>query len=264
MHKGKLLAIGRTAEIYAQGNDRVLKLFHNWLPPEAIKREEEMSHLARKAGIPVPDIYDSVEVEGRHGIVFERIEGPSMLQETMANPDKLGDCAVRFARLHAKVHSIESKELPPLRPMLESRILRITDLSYIKKEGAIDILKKLPEGDSLCHWDFHPDNIIISGKGPVIIDWMAASQGDYHADIARTKLLFDLGKPPEGNPESDKLRTAAKEFFDIYIKEYSKLKLLSLEQVEAWKVPVAAARLEEGVSKERLKLLYMIENGLNR
>jgi aminoglycoside phosphotransferase (APT) family kinase protein len=58
----------------------------------------------------------------------------------------------------------------------------------------------LPDGNSLLHGDFHPGNVLLSSRGPVVIDWPNATAGDATADFARTDLLLRMGDPPPGTP----------------------------------------------------------------
>lgn len=48
--------------------------------------------------------------------------------------------------------------------------------------------------------DFHPDNVLLAARGPVIIDWPDATRGQPLADVARTSLLLRLGGLPPGWP----------------------------------------------------------------
>ena len=47
-----------------------------------------------------------------------------------------------------------------------------------------------PDGDRLCHGDFHPMNILGDVSQPVIIDWPDARRGDPAADVCRSYLLM--------------------------------------------------------------------------
>ena len=48
------------------------------------------------------------------------------------------------------------------------------------------MIDKLADGDTLCHGDFHPGNILLSGDGAFIIDFMNVCCGNYLYDVART------------------------------------------------------------------------------
>jgi hypothetical protein len=47
------------------------------------------------------------------------------------------------------------------------------------------------EGGSLIHFDLHPDNVLVSQQGPVVIDWTNARGGSAAADVAMTWLILE-------------------------------------------------------------------------
>jgi aminoglycoside phosphotransferase (APT) family kinase protein len=44
--------------------------------------------------------------------------------------------------------------------------------------------------DTIVHLDLHPDNVILSPSGPVVIDWKNARRGDGAIDIAATWVIM--------------------------------------------------------------------------
>ena len=80
MQKRAIIGIGRTAEVYEWGQDKVLKLYFDWFPKDWIDYEAEIGYSINKAGVSSPTIYGIVEVEGRKGIIFQRIIGKTMLK----------------------------------------------------------------------------------------------------------------------------------------------------------------------------------------
>ena len=51
-------------------------------------------------------------------------------------------------------------------------------------------LHEIPfEGERLLHLDFHPDNVLLSQRGPVVIDWTNARAGDPAFDVAMTWVI---------------------------------------------------------------------------
>jgi hypothetical protein len=104
MRKGKLLGQGRTAEVYAWGDFQVLKLFFTTWPVEWIHQEARVARVVHEAGLASPAAGDLIEVEGRLGIVYERIDGPSMLEEVARHPWRIVSLAHQFADLHLAMH----------------------------------------------------------------------------------------------------------------------------------------------------------------
>lgn len=119
-------------------------------------------------------------------------------------------------------------------------------------------LLTLKDGSSICHGDFHPDNIIIAKDRLVTVDWMTARIGNPIADVVRTWQLLTMGTLPENKSafEIFLAKNLRAMFCRGYIREYKKLANFAVDEFEKWKVPVAAARLIENVSdRENQNLL---------
>jgi len=195
---GERIGYGATADIYAWGDGQVLKLLHEGMPAEHAREEAEATRLAYAAGIPAPATGDLIEVDGRQAIVFERLSGPSMLQRIGARPWTLPRYARLLAELQVATHRSSAPSLPPLRRRLARNIEWNDSLPEPTKKAVLNVLGRLPDGDCLCHGDLHPDNVLLTPRGPVIIDWTTAARGNRVADLARTCLLLRLGQAPEG------------------------------------------------------------------
>ena len=52
-------------------------------------------------------------------------------------------------------------------------------------------------GRGVCHYDFHPANVLVGPNGWVVIDWLTAAAGPSSADLARTLVLWgrQTGEP---------------------------------------------------------------------
>ncbi len=66
-----LVGKGFCADVYAWGEGRVLKLFHGRASHAQAQREYTATRAVHAAGLPAPDAFEVIEVEGRVGIVFE-------------------------------------------------------------------------------------------------------------------------------------------------------------------------------------------------
>ena len=56
------------------------KLFREWFSLSAIEHEARVARIVHESGLPVPAVGDLVEIAGRHGLVYERVIGVSMLK----------------------------------------------------------------------------------------------------------------------------------------------------------------------------------------
>lgn len=75
----------------------------------------------------------------------------------------------------------------------------------LKKMMNSELLKrinKLPKGNTLCHGDFHPYNIIVTLENqPSVIDFANICRGPKEYDIARTYVLLKEAVP--GSPVAE-------------------------------------------------------------
>ncbi|MDX1497353.1 MAG: aminoglycoside phosphotransferase family protein [Salinisphaeraceae bacterium] len=257
---GSLIGTGRVADVYAWGDHQVLKVFRNGTTLSQIEQEAALGRAIYQAGLPVPKTYQIIKTDGRYGIVFERINGPSMLAEMSAKPWKLFQYARLMAELHVAVHDVVVPGLPSQREQLQRRIQGSGALSIPQKEVALSTLDRLPDNNKLTHGDFHPDNIVMMPDGPIIIDWATASQGNPAEDVARTALLLSSADPPPETSASTRLLIGIlRDLFNkIYLRRYFQLRPDAQQEFEAWQLPIVAARLGDGIEQEQAKLLKLV------
>ena len=89
---------------------------------EAAEREAHITAAAVEAGLPAPKIWETLTVNGRPGIVMERVEGPTMMRWGTTFPWRIYTGAKMMARLHVEVHSKIGADIPDLRDRLRGRI----------------------------------------------------------------------------------------------------------------------------------------------
>ena len=258
----KKIAEGREAEMFAWGDGKILRLMRGSDASGRARMETDMLVLkgARERGLRVPVVFEVVEVMSRPGLVMERIEGADLLTIVGRQPWRLLWVAGVTARAQAAMHQVQaSAELPSIK----ERITRVAGNSPQVPERvgarALEALAGLPDGDRLCHGDFHPGNIIMSSEGPVIIDWSNVSRGDPLADVARTVLMLAIGEPPPGSSPivTTFARFGGKIMLWSYLRAYRRASPLDMELVNRWKAVRIADRLAEGIPEERPALLRL-------
>lgn len=255
----QLIGKGRLAEVFAWGDTQILKLFVAGRDAAAIEAEARVSQIVHEAGVVTPGTHGVVEVEGRHGIVYDRALGISMLGLLSAKPWRLFAFGRMLAELHVSVHQCRADDLPSQREQLERLIAR-ADLPAAQRDLALARLRELPEGTAVCHGDFHPDNVLINGDAATIIDWTTACAGNPVADFALTTLILQLGAP---HPSSSlwtriAIRVGRALFYRSYANRYRRLRHLSPQDVQPWMLPIAVARLGYDITAERDQLVAFI------
>ena len=80
---GAKLGAGREADVYAWGDDAVVKLYR---PGFGGHRAEAMALRSLDGHRVAPRLIDVVECDGRTGLVLERLDGPDMLTLLQRQP----------------------------------------------------------------------------------------------------------------------------------------------------------------------------------
>lgn len=165
------LARGRTADVFEWDDGYILKLFHNWFSLEDIAYELRIARAVYASGVKSPAVKDVVQVQGRNGLVYERVKGETMLKMFQRKPWMAISYARTFAKLHAQMHEcVFEADIPKQRTKLQRKIQSVDALSEPLKTSLLHSLGSLPDDDKVCHGDFHPDNILMSESDATIID----------------------------------------------------------------------------------------------
>lgn len=258
----KPIARGRTAEVFTWQDGWIVKLFYPWVDAETIEHEARIAALVQSSGLSVPAIGELVRVNGRMGLLYQRIEGLPMWPDGLtAAPWRIFRYARRTAELHAQIHHRSfTSSFPLQRQRLMNKIHQAGGLPESLRPRVLDTLQNLPDGDRLCHGDFHPANILVSGQGEIIIDWVDASLGNPLADVARTSVLA-LGAAAcqiQGTFQKALVRL----FHSIYLRHYFSLRPGGEDEYTRWLPVVAAARLSENIPELQEWLINQTIQGL--
>jgi Ser/Thr protein kinase RdoA (MazF antagonist) len=256
---GTKLAAGRTAEVFDYGPGRVVKLYREGWPETLARAEYENTRCALRVGLPAPHVFEVAAIDGRGGVVFGRVDGEPLTSIVLKKPWRTRWAARLLAELHVRIHSHRTDQLPSLQANLEQRLTESADLEEKIRSRALETLRTLPEGDAICHGDFHSDNVLVTPEGAVVIDWADASSGPGVYDFVRTWLVLSIGIPEE----SDALKRLAIRGFQawfarLYAAEYRSLVAVDPGDIARWSFVAAAVRLTEGIPAERDSLVKML------
>ena len=256
------IAEGREAEVFEWGDGLVLRLLRDPMRGAGMERSVTAMNAARAAGVAVPRVFEIVTIDGRPGLVLERVDGPDMFAWLAERPWRLVRAGGMLADLHVALHETRAPdELVDLRTYLRGRIARAETLPPELAEFALGVLDTLPDGDGICHGDFHPGNVLLSEAGPVVIDWTNATRGDPVADFARTRMMFRLGDVPPGLPWVIRTLTPVGRgiFASLYARAYVRRRPVAPSVVARWEIVRAADRCDEGIEPELPALLSLLE-----
>ena len=232
--QGRLLATGNMAEVFEWGN-RVLKLYKSPAAKIVAFREAAIHAAVEALGLPVPTVWGTEQVGSRWGIVFDRLSDTSFANRMRSAPAQTPYYLERLARLHIAIHRHGAAPFASLKVRLAGRIRETQHLDEARRQSLLEGLIAMPDGDRLCHGDFHPLNVLGDAAEPMVIDWPDACRGDPAADLCPSYLLLALHVNDLAAP---------------YLDAYCRLGDISPEAALAWLPYVAAARLAEEVPGE--------------
>ncbi|MEU9957222.1 phosphotransferase [Streptomyces sp. NPDC050982] len=170
---GRLLGSGRTADVYTLddhdgqgglddhdglgdgpgGGAWVLRRYRDGYgdaPAEAAVMEYVRGH-----GYPVPRVRAA---DARTDLVMERLYGPTVVEAVAAGRLTAGEAGSVLARLLRDLHAIPAR--------------RSTD-------PAVRVL----------HLDLHPENVLLTPAGPVVIDWSNTDEGPPGRDWSMSAVI---------------------------------------------------------------------------
>jgi len=213
---GTLIGSGRNADVYDLGDGRVLRRYRDHRDTWRVAAEAEVMALARAGGVPAPEVFD---VSGAD-IVMARATGPTMLNAIERRPWTAGAHARLLARLHGLVHQVPAA--------------RLAGLALRPRSGEVPPA----DTDVLLHMDLHPQNVILTGNGPVIIDWEGASGGPAIADIAMTWVIIGFSDIPGSRLKATAARGVQSALTRAFVREAGPID-------ESWRLTAIRRRLAD-------------------
>jgi uncharacterized protein (TIGR02172 family) len=214
MQVGKLIGIGNTADVYEWEDDKVLKLFHEGYPEVAVIKEYNNAMAIRDLEFHKPKAYELISYEDRKGIIYDRIIGES-LPDWITRTGNVTLCADYMSKLHKEIIRNEISNVPNYKDFLRYHIPNT--MSVQERDKLLKMIDSLAEGNTLCHGDFHPGNILISDDCTYIIDFMNVCHGSYLYDVARTVFLIEYTPVPPEVPDRDMIMQFKKKLADLYL-----------------------------------------------
>jgi len=230
---GQVVGHGAQATVYAKG-DFAVKLYREGYPKEEVFTEAfNMAYLER-AGFPGPKVYEILFINGRFGLRMDRVKGKpvaSLMSEAKEDPDKLKEILSGLVDLQCYLHKHIDAGGWALDAKLRLRDLltRSSKLTDTLRASLLRILDGLPDGRTLCHCDFHGDNLFFDGKEYMVIDLQAACKGNPAVDAACTYVSYCF---------------ADKALADLYLSLYCEKSGIPRDNIMEW-LPVYAGALLE-------------------
>lgn len=261
---GKPVAMGSRSVIHewGDGGGAVAKVPKDSTPEGWMRFEANYTAALHQCGAPVPEVFGVEVVNGREVSVMERIHGPSLWDSMMDAPQHVDRFGRQLGELHLNLLGFRPPiSLPSQQSRLACKIRAAARTVHPRIAAALELLPPVTKV-SLCHGDFHPKNVLMSPKGPVVVDWFDVSRGEALGDIARTSLLLgghvaqsDLPHLPGAS--TSVLRALHDSYLETVLAGFAFLR----HQLELWRVVEAAARIAEDTDRPAL-LQFLEDHGI--
>lgn len=241
---GELAGRGAQADVYAR-NDVAVKVYRAGYPKAYAFYEAMIMSYIEAADLPAPKVYEVLRVNGQMAVRMSRVMGRSLNAIMAEKPEKVPEIIDKIIELQRQTHA--KRIFLPIRLKDKLRILISGNaaLDANLKKDLLASLEKLPEGDALCHGDFHGDNILCHNGTYAIIDWIDASTGCALGDACRTCLDYSLEN-----------RSLA----DLYLDRYCAATGSKKEDVLLWLPVQAGSMLGEVPDKYNKRLWECMES----
>ncbi len=189
-----------------------------------VLRESYALALVESLGVPTSNL-EGVYKEAGHIVIAMRYVTGGELMETIIQCIERGDMSAALAHIDHMASIQIQMHHKPVRGLESTRSIYRSHLEDGSKMPAhvsvrmLGLLSSLPDGDRLCHNDFHPRNILYDGRKYTVIDWDAAAIGDPAGDVAHSYTATLISSKP---------------LADAYLESYLSKSGMSRKRVERW------------------------------
>ena len=204
---GRKLSAGAEANVFEWGKDRVIKLFKASYPVENITREYYNALAVKNLPFKKVEVLELKKTDFGFGIVFKKIEGENMLDYILRTGD-LKEPALQMAELQRSINrcsfdSEKTEALATAHQRLREAMAASAKADSDATKEMIRFLGTMKEGNSLCHGNLHPDNIMMTEDGPVALSASGYCIGLPVYDVARTFFLIAYTKVSDDKTVSE-------------------------------------------------------------
>ncbi|MFE3447985.1 phosphotransferase [Nonomuraea sp. NPDC059194] len=197
MQPGPLIGSGRTADVFAVDDAWVLRRYRDGR--DASAEAAVMSHVFRH-GYPVPRVDPGAN--GDYGYPVPRVypgaNGDHGRAASGADLSANGDLGCAASGVGPRANGdllVERLSGPTMAEALQDGVITSGEAGEALA-GLLHRLHALPPLDatgpagSVLHLDLHPENVLLTPRGPVVIDWADARQGPPALDWGMSVLIL--------------------------------------------------------------------------
>ena len=217
---------GATSDTYYKCDDDtlMLKVFIPTVDQSMAKREYELTDRVYKLGIRTPRVYEMVNVNGRLGIIFQRIKNKISCARLMGDhPELIPEVAKDYVREVKLLHNTpcDTKAFKSKKETVRELINNAKTINDEQKNHLLNFVNSVPDVTTCLHCDLQMGNLIKVDNEFYWIDLGDFSYGHPYFDIASVMFAADI---VANTPKTHELYHMNEEqlrlFFKCFLKEY--------------------------------------------
>ena len=191
----EVIGTGANATIYRIDRDTIVKVFNPDVSEQMIQAEYQQSKNAFLSGISTAISYDTVQVGGRTGMVYELLDAKDLLTVLKGDREHLEEHIRRFARFVRDMNRIEVDPagFPPIRQRFTASLQRLEGSSTPEEiEKLRELFETIPDRNTFIHADCHPGSVMVQNGEFIFIDLLSSGCGHPIFDLSSMCLLYHM------------------------------------------------------------------------
>jgi aminoglycoside phosphotransferase len=223
---GELVGRGAQATVYARG-DVAVKVYNPGYDKENVFYEAAVMGYVEAAGLVTPRPIEVLSVAGQTCLKMSRVTGQSVDAVFAGHPGRARELMDDLVRLQMEIHGKQIFIPISLKHRLRDRLRYNPNLDSARLQTLLALCDSMPDGEALCHGDFHPSNILVDNGVYAVIDWIEAAKGDARVDASHSYTAIGI---------------SSRESAEMYLQRYCAASGAEREDILRW-LPVQAGSL---------------------
>lgn len=186
----KKIGEGAKGIVYEIDDETIIKVYKDKDCINEIVSERECAKKALVMGVPTAIPFDIVLVGDKFGSVFELVAAKTVTDNIISNPDKQDELVAEYAKLMREMHEItDDGSFGITLPKIKDEVRNWA--AFTKDRFADEVYQKIckfademEDVDNILHGDGHPNNVMCTRDGMILIDMDTLCLGDPKADLA--------------------------------------------------------------------------------
>jgi len=241
---GELVGRGAQAAVYAR-EDIAVKVYNPGYGKEHVFYEAAMMGFVEAAGLATPRPIEVLSVAGQMCLKMSRVTGQSFNTVFAGDLGRARELTDDLVRLQMEIHGKQITLPISLKYRLRDRLRFNLNLDPARRQALLALCDRMPDGDALCHGDFHGANILVDNGAYGVIDWIEVAKGDALVDASHSYMTIGI---------------SSREWAELYLERYCAASGAEREDILRW-LPVQAGSLYGLIPDKFSPLLLQIMDG---